>query len=123
MELVGSHVVGAEPPPKKFYFGTTDAAVHQFLEDMGPAASTVREVFFESTPKVTDEGLRALVAACPQLTLLKLVCCDSVTDEGLLAAVTACPQLMSLGVFDARGYRQVGKRRFFPLFFPLRLTR
>jgi hypothetical protein len=46
--------------------------------------------------RVTDEGLRAVAAASPQLTSLILAGCSSVTDEGVQALAAACPHLTSL---------------------------
>jgi len=53
----------------------------------------LRELNLSSYTAVTDEGLRAVAAACTPLTSLDLGWCEMVTDEGLRAVAAACTQL------------------------------
>jgi bacterioferritin-associated ferredoxin len=86
-------------PSKEFAEGATDADVRQFVEQLGTGAAALREISFTAITRansVTDEGVRAVAAACTQLTSLSLFYCDKVTDEGVRAVAAACTQLTSL---------------------------
>ena len=96
---VGLLVMGVEPPPQTFEKGATDADVQEFIAQMGAAAAAVRAVVFTIENKITDGGLRQLVATCTQLTTLNLGGCEAVTDEGVRAVAATCTQLTTLNLY------------------------
>jgi len=48
--------------------------------------------------EVTDDGIKAVAAACPLLTQLYVVEDDAVTDDGIKAVAAGCPLLTKLDV-------------------------
>jgi len=46
--------------------------------------------------RVTDGGVAAIAAGCPNLRALDLYACDKVTDQGVAAIREGCPRLAKL---------------------------
>ena len=50
---------------------------------------------------MTDGGVKAVAAGCPNLQHLDLHCCTNVTDGGVAAVAAGCPNLQHLDLSGA----------------------
>lgn len=53
----------------------------------------LRHVSVARCSSVSDEGLRGLAAACPQLLSLHVDACTKITDAGIVALAESCKEL------------------------------
>jgi hypothetical protein len=79
-------------------FGSTRVYTAQAHHGMTSDSSGRRFTGIECCASVTNEGLRAVAAACTQLTSLDLSFCSWVTDEGLRGVAAACTQDLNLNL-------------------------
>lgn len=76
---------------------TTTAATDKGKEPEGMQAQEDDE---QPISVVTDDGVVALVRACKELRVLKLVRCHKVTDSGIHAISRGCSRLEQLSIID-----------------------
>nr|CEL66724.1 TPA: F-box/LRR-repeat protein 20, related [Neospora caninum Liverpool] len=60
------------------------------------------ELALHRSDKITNEGLRVLARACPNLVLLSLSSCSQVTDAGVVEIAESCRRLLKLRLDGTR---------------------
>jgi F-box/leucine-rich repeat protein 2/20 len=59
----------------------------------------MQHIILDFCDQISDEGLRALSAGCPNLQRINLQMCEQISDEGLRALSMGCPKIVIMEIY------------------------